>query len=119
MLDDDILGSMEFGCKASGAKLVAVIGHSNCGAIKGAVDDVKLGKLSDLLSKIKPAEAKVPADVSPRTSKNVEFVGKVEPRAILLGHGEADSRQWFEEQIHVRHPNMKVFQPQPGKTLEV
>ena len=84
VLDDDILGSMEFGCKASGAKLIAVIGHSNCGAIKGAVDDVKLGKLSDLLSKIKPAMAKVPADVAPRSSKNLEFVNKVAEANVRL-----------------------------------
>jgi carbonic anhydrase len=84
VLDDDILGSMEFGCKASGAKLIAVIGHSNCGAIKGSVDDVKLGKLSDLLRKIKPAIAKVPADVSPRTSKNLEFVDKVAEANVRL-----------------------------------
>ena len=84
VLDDDILGSMEFGCKASGAKLIAVIGHSNCGAIKGAVDDVKLGKLSDLLSKIKPAMAKVPANVAPRSSKNLEFVDKVAEANVHL-----------------------------------
>src|SRR5215472_7160197 len=45
ILNDDILGSMEFACKVSGAKLIAVVGHSNCGAIKGAVDDVQLGNL--------------------------------------------------------------------------
>lgn len=84
VLDDDMVGSMEFGCKASGAKLIAVIGHSNCGAIKGAADDVKLGKLTDLLSKIKPAEAKIPADISPRTSKNLEFVDKVAEANVRL-----------------------------------
>ena len=61
---------MEFACKVSGAKLIAVIGHSNCGAIKGAVDDVQLGNLTGLLAKIKPAMDAVPADVQPRTSKN-------------------------------------------------
>jgi carbonic anhydrase len=84
VLDDDILGSMEFGCKASGAKLIAVIGHSNCGAIKGAVDSVELGKLTGLLGKIKPAVAKVPAEVSPRTSKNLEFVDKVAEANVRL-----------------------------------
>lgn len=84
VLDDDILGSMEFGCKASGAKLIAVIGHSNCGAIKGAVDNVEMGKLSGLLSKIKPAIGKVPANVSPRTSKNLEFVDKVAEANVRL-----------------------------------
>lgn len=77
VLNDDILGSMEFACKASGAKLIAVIGHSNCGAIKGAVDDVQLGSLTGLLAKIKPAVDAVPADVSPRTSKNYAFVDQV------------------------------------------
>ena len=84
VLDDDILGSIEFGCKASGAKLIAVIGHSSCGAIKGAVDDVKLGKLSDLLSKIKPAIKQVSADVQPRTSKNSDFVDKVAEANVRL-----------------------------------
>jgi carbonic anhydrase len=84
VLDDDILGSMEFGCKASGAKLIAVIGHSNCGAIKGAVDGVELGKLSGLLGKIKPAIGKVPATVSPRTSKNLEFVDQVAEANVRL-----------------------------------
>jgi carbonic anhydrase len=84
VLDDDILGSMEFGCKASGAKLIAVIGHSNCGAIKGAPDDVEMGKLSGLLSKIKPAISKVPTNVSPRTSKNGEFVDKVSEANVRL-----------------------------------
>jgi carbonic anhydrase len=84
VLDDDILGSMEFGCKASGAKLIAVIGHSNCGAVKGAVDNVELGKLTGLLGKIKPAISKVSASVSPRDSKNLEFVDKVAEANVRL-----------------------------------
>jgi predicted permease len=51
VVDDDVLGSMEFACKLSGAKLIAVIGHSNCGAIKGAIDNVQLGNLTGLLAK--------------------------------------------------------------------
>jgi len=77
VLNDDIVGSMEFACKASGAKLIAVIGHSNCGAIKGAVDNVELGNLTGLLAKIQPAISEVPADVQPRNAKNLEFVDKV------------------------------------------
>jgi carbonic anhydrase len=84
VLDGDILGSMEFGCKASGAKLIAVIGHSNCGAIKGAVDGVEMGNLTDVLAKIKPAIGKVPAADSPRTSKNLEFVDKVAEANVRL-----------------------------------
>ncbi len=49
----------------------------------------------------------------------VEFVGKVEPRVVLLGHGEEDSRLWFEEQLRARYPKIKVIQPAPGKTVEV
>jgi carbonic anhydrase len=84
VLDDDILGSMEFGCKASGSKLIAVIGHSNCGAIKGAVDGVEMGKLSGLLGKIKPAIGNVPTAIAPRTSKNLEFVDKVAEANVRL-----------------------------------
>lgn len=49
----------------------------------------------------------------------LDFVGQVEPRTVLLGHGDNDSRQWFEEQIRARHPRIKIIQPQPGKMLEV
>jgi len=84
VLNDDILGSMEFACRVSGAKLIAVIGHSNCGAIKGAVDDVQLGNLTGLLAKIKPAVDAVPTEVQPRTSKNLEFVDKVAEANVRL-----------------------------------
>ena len=84
ILDDDILGSMEFACKVSGAKLIAVIGHSNCGAIKGAIDDVELGNLMGLLTKIKPAIKSVPADGQPRTTKNYAFVDAVSAANVKL-----------------------------------
>jgi carbonic anhydrase len=75
---------MEFACKVSGSKLIAVIGHSNCGAIKGAVDGVELGNLTGLLNKIKPAMSQVPADVQPRNSKNLEFVDDVAAANVRL-----------------------------------
>jgi len=84
VLDDGILGSMEFGCKVSGAKLIAVIGHSNCGAVKGAIDNVELGSLTGVLTKIKPAVDAVPADISPRTSKNYAFVDEVSEANVRL-----------------------------------
>ncbi len=84
VLNDDIVGSMEFGCKVSGAKLIAVIGHSNCGAIKGAIDEVELGSLTGLLAKIKPAVDAVPAEVTPRTSKNYDFVDRVAEANVRL-----------------------------------
>jgi carbonic anhydrase len=84
VLNDDIVGSLEFACKVSGAKLIVVLGHSSCGAIKGAIDDVNLGKLSGLLEKIKPAEEKVPQNVQPRTAKNKEFVQDVADENVRL-----------------------------------
>lgn len=84
VLDNDILGSMEFGCKASGAKLIAVIGHTSCGAIKGAIDGVEMGSLTNVLGKIKPAISEVPAAITPRTSKNLEFVDKVAEANVRL-----------------------------------
>ena len=92
VLNDDILGSMEFACKVSGAKLIAVIGHSNCGAIKGAIDDAQLGNLTGLLAKIKPAIDTVPADVQPRTSKNYTFVDEVSEANVRLVMKEIPER---------------------------
>lgn len=84
VLNNDILGSMEFACNVSGAKLIAVIGHSNCGAIKGAIDEVQLDHLTGLLDKIKPAIDAVPDDGQPRNSKNPEFVDKVAEANVRL-----------------------------------
>ncbi len=97
VVNKDILGSMEFACKASGAKLIAVIGHSNCGAIKGAIDDVQLGNLTSLLTKIKPAMDTVPADVTPRTSKNPEYVDQVAEANVRL----------VMQQIRERSPTLR------------
>jgi carbonic anhydrase len=72
-VNEDILGSMEFACKVSGAKLILVLGHEHCGAVKAAVDDVKLGNITQMLAKIRPAVESV-AYEGDRTSKNQEFV---------------------------------------------
>ena len=74
--NDDIVGSLEFACAAAGAKVILVMGHSSCGAVKGAIDDVKLGKLTGLLDEIKPAVQATKYD-GDRTSKNAEFVDLV------------------------------------------
>ncbi|HTH46098.1 MAG TPA: carbonic anhydrase family protein, partial [Candidatus Limnocylindria bacterium] len=84
VLDEDILGSMEFACKVAGAKLIAVIGHSNCGAVKGAADGVELGNLTALLARIKPAVDQVPDNGQPRNSKNQAFVEKVSEANVRL-----------------------------------
>lgn len=77
ILNDDIIGSMEFACKVAGAKLIMVLGHTECGAIKGACDQVKLGKLTNLLKKIKPSVKAEKSTIENRNSKNSEFVEKV------------------------------------------
>lgn len=82
-VNDDILGSMEFACKITGAKLILVVGHTNCGAIKGAIDDAELGNLTQLLDKIKPAVARTKYD-GERTSKNLEFVDLVSKENVLM-----------------------------------
>jgi carbonic anhydrase len=84
VMDDDILGSMEFGCKVAGAKLIAVIGHTSCGAVKGAIDNVEMGNLTALLSRIKPAIESTPSDGQARTSKDLEFVNKVAEANVRL-----------------------------------
>jgi carbonic anhydrase len=77
IVNEDILGSMEFSCKLAGAKLVLVIGHEYCGAIKGAIDNVKLGNLSALLTKIQPAVNNCAHFNGEKSSKNPEFVDLV------------------------------------------
>jgi carbonic anhydrase len=72
-VNEDILGSMEFACKVSGSKLVLVMGHEHCGAVKAAVDDVKLGNITPMLSKIRPAVESIQYS-GDRSSKNEEFV---------------------------------------------
>lgn len=74
VVDEDVIGSLEFATKAAGAKLVAVIGHSGCGAVVGAIDDVKLGNLDVVLNRIDPAVAEAAEDHKDDTSKNAKFV---------------------------------------------
>jgi len=74
--NDDILGSLEFACALAGAKVVLVMGHTACGAIKGAIDGAKLGHLTDLLDSIKPAVDSTKFD-GERSSKNDAFVDAV------------------------------------------
>lgn len=84
--NEDILGSMEFGCKLAGTKLVVILGHTSCGAIKGACDHARLGNLTALINKIEPAVEAVtePKDQDQRNSKNLEFVDKVAEKNVLL-----------------------------------
>jgi carbonic anhydrase len=73
-VNEDLLGSLEYGCKVCGAKVIVVMGHESCGAIKSAIDDVKLGNITAMLTKIKPAVAKSQGFAGEKTSKNPAFV---------------------------------------------
>ncbi len=77
IINEDILGSMEFGCKVAGAKIIIVLGHTKCGAVKGACDHVEMGNLTALLSKIQPAVYDENTVKENRNSGNDEFVEKV------------------------------------------
>ena len=77
IVNEDILGSMEFACKVAGAKIIVVLGHSKCGAIKGACDHVEMGNLTSLLTKIRPAVEDETSTKNNRNSSNGEFVEKV------------------------------------------
>ncbi len=77
ILNEDILGSMEFGCKVAGAKMIVVLGHSKCGAVKGACDHVEMGNLTALLTKIRPAVDDETSTKENRNSQNAVFVENV------------------------------------------
>jgi carbonic anhydrase len=81
--NDDILGSMEFGCKVAGAKVVLVMGHTACGAIKGAIDNAQLGNLTGLLAKIRPAVDATQYS-GERSAKNYAFVDAVARKNVEL-----------------------------------
>lgn len=95
-VNEDILGSMEFACKVAGAKLIVVLGHTRCGAVKGACDDVRMGNLTALLNKIRPAVDDT-RTAGARNSTNEEFVENVALRNVVLA----------VEQITQRSPILK------------
>jgi len=80
----DILGSMEFACKVSGAKVVLVLGHEHCGAVKAAIDEAVLGNITPMLENIKPAVDSVKGFSGERSSANAEFVHKVAEQNVRL-----------------------------------
>lgn len=98
-VNEDILGSMEFACKVSGSKLVLVLGHEDCGAVKAAIDDVKLGNITPMLEKIKPAVAEVKYE-GKRNSKNKDFVHMVSENNVKN----------TIEQIRIKSPILKEME---------
>jgi len=98
VVNDDMLGSMEFACAVSGAKLVLVLGHSACGAVKGAIDDVVLGNLTGLLARIKPAIPATKFD-GEKSSKNGRYVDAVARTNVVLGLSEIRRRSPILEEL--------------------
>jgi carbonic anhydrase len=97
VLNEDILGSMEFACKLAGAKAVIVLGHTRCGAVKGACDGARLGHLSGLVEKIEAAVQRETTTKTDRNSSNSEFVERVAELNVLL----------VKEQIQARSPVLR------------
>ena len=83
-VNDDILGSLEFATKLAGAKLIVVMGHTECGAVKGSCDGAQLGLLTATLANINPAVEAVKGDYTPRSSKNTKFVQAVTEMNVQL-----------------------------------
>jgi len=85
-VNQDILGSMEFACKLAGTKAIVVLGHTSCGAVKGACDHARMGNLTSLINKIEPAvyAVKEPKDESLRNSQNLEFVDAVAMKNVEM-----------------------------------
>jgi carbonic anhydrase len=89
VVDADVLGGLEYATRVVGAKLVVVVGHTHCGAVKGAIDDVHLGNLTQLLARIRPAIALAGPG---STSKDKAFVARVEEQNVRLGLKEIRER---------------------------
>jgi len=83
-VNDDILGSFEFAARLSGVRLIVILGHTECGAIRGACDRAQLGLLTATLANINPAVEAVQGDYKPRTSENDEFVQAVAEKNVKL-----------------------------------
>ncbi|MBS1518041.1 MAG: carbonic anhydrase [Bacteroidetes bacterium] len=84
IINPDILASMEYGCKVVGSKLILVLGHTDCGAVKSAIDGVKLGNITELLEKIQPAVDSSSSFTGEKNSKNKAYVDKVTDENVVL-----------------------------------
>jgi carbonic anhydrase len=101
IVNTDILGSMEFACKVAGSKLIVVLGHTKCGAVKGACDHVEMGNLTELLSKLQPAvysESETTA-ADKRNSKNGKFVENVASLNVKRGVKNIIERSFILEEM--------------------
>lgn len=101
VVNTDVIGSLEFACRLAGSKLIVVLGHTACGAIKGACDHVELGNLTELLSKIQPAvyEESETASAADRNSKNAAFVEHVTELNVRRSVSAIINRSFILEQM--------------------
>ncbi|WP_353151569.1 carbonic anhydrase family protein [Flavobacterium sp.] len=99
IVNTDILGSMEFACKVAGSKLIVVLGHSKCGAVKGACDHVEMGNLTELLSKIQPAVYQEKQTLTNRTAGNLTFVENVAEINVKRNVKNIIERSYILEQM--------------------
>lgn len=101
VVNTDIIGSLEFACKVAGSKLIVVLGHSKCGAVKGACDHVEMGNLTELLSKIQPAvyQEKLTLDATQRNASNEEFVENVATLNVKRSVKTVVDRSYILEQM--------------------
>jgi carbonic anhydrase len=99
IVNTDIIGSMEFACKVAGSKLIVVLGHTACGAIKGACDHVEMGNLTELLSKIQPAVYQEKETNENRTSSNDDFVDNVALINVKRAVEQIIERSYILEQM--------------------
>jgi len=99
IVNTDILGSMEFACKVAGSKLIVVLGHTKCGAVKGACDHVEMGNLTELLSKIQPAVYQEKETKSERNATNAPFVENVAQINVKRNVKNIIERSYILEQM--------------------
>ncbi|WP_282787558.1 carbonic anhydrase family protein [Flavobacterium croceum] len=99
IVNTDIIGSMEFACKVAGSKLIVVLGHSKCGAVKGACDHVEMGNLTELLSKLQPAVYQEKTIKENRNSSNSDFVENVSTINVKRSVKSIIERSFILEQM--------------------
>ena len=120
-VNEDMLGSLEFACKVAGSKLVLVMGHQHCGAVKGAIDDVKLGNITAMLTKIKPAVDMSKDFKGEKSSSNEEFVRHVCENNVLNTLKQIRERSPILKEMEVKGEIkiMGVFYRLTDGTLQV
>lgn len=99
IVNTDILGSMEFACKVAGSKLIVVLGHTKCGAVKGACDHVEMGNLTELLSKIQPSVYQEKETTTNRNASNAPFVENVSQINVKRSVKNIIERSYILEQM--------------------